>query len=294
MPASAKAYIFLIITNLGWAANSVIGKFAVGHVSPMLLTLSRWSVALVVIVLISLPQLRRDWPQIRQHWLLLFGYGAFGFAAYNALLYSAVQYTSAINSVIETAGIPGLIFIGNYLLFRTRVGMLQIIGYTVTLSGVALTAAHGSFGNLLDLTFNIGDVLMLLTCVVYAIYTVALKWKPSIHWKSLMAATAAGALVASIPLVAWEISTDRFIAPDEIGWLTILFTGLVPSLVSQILFVRGVELIGANRAGLFINTIPVFGTLMSVFLLGESFQNFHILALAMVLGGIAIAERGRA
>ncbi|MNL88769.1 EamA-like transporter family protein [compost metagenome] len=59
------------------------------------------------------------------------------------------------------------------------------------------------------------------------------------------------------------------------------------------LYVRGVEMIGANRAGLFINAIPVFGTLLSVMLVGETFHTFHFIALLLVLGGIAIAEKGR-
>ena len=72
-----------------------------------------------------------------------------------------------------------------------------------------------------------------------------------------------------------------------------LYAGIFPSLLSQVLYVRGVEMIGANRAGLFINAIPVFGTILSVFLLGETMQLFHVLALLLVLGGIAVAEWGR-
>jgi len=173
------------------------------------------------------------------------------------------------------------------------VSMGQIIGYTVTLSGVLLTAVHGSMAAILDLSFNIGDLLMLIACFVYAGYTVTLKWKPQIHWKSLIAATTLGAAIASLPLAFYEYAAGAFIPPDAIGWLVILFTGLVPSLVSQILYVRGIELIGPNRAGLFINTIPVFGTLLSVIVLGEAFRSYHLMAMIMVLGGIAIAERKR-
>ena len=293
MSATTKAYIVLVITTLGWSANSVVGKFAVGHIGPMTLTLLRWCVALAVIVAISLPQLMRDWPAIRRHWLTLFAYGAIGFTAFNALLYSALGYTSAINVVIEQAAIPGLIFVGNYVLFRTRLGIGQITGYAITLSGVVVTASNGSLETLTHLTFNAGDLMMLIACILYAIYTVTLRYKPNIHWKSLMAATAAGALLASVPLFAWEVSKPGFVAPDAIGWVVVLFTGLVPSLISQILYVRGVELIGPNRAGLFINTIPVFGTLLAVIFLREAFLGFHFAAMALVLVGIAIAERGR-
>jgi drug/metabolite transporter (DMT)-like permease len=293
MSTTARAYIFLIITALGWGANSVIGKFAVGHIGPMSLTIARWCVAVGLIALISVPQIKQDWPQVRRYWWLLLAYGVLGFAAFNALLYTALKHTSAINCVIEQAGIPGFIFLLNYGLFRTKVSRGQIIGFTVTLLGVALTAARGSADTLLHLDFNIGDLMMLGAVFVYAVYTTMLRWKPQIHWKTLIAASATGALIASIPLFGYELASGGFIMPDRIGWLTILFTGLVHSLVCQILYVRGVELIGANRAGLFINAVPVFGTALSVVILGERFELYHLAALAMVLGGIAIAERGR-
>jgi drug/metabolite transporter (DMT)-like permease len=293
MSPTAKAYLFLIITGLGWAGNAVVGKFAVGHVGPMTLTVSRWAIALAIIVMISLPQIKADWPEIRKNWLVCFVFAGLGFTGFNALLYSALQHTSAINVVIEQAGIPGMIFLGNYLLFRMRLGAGQIAGYLITLLGVAVTASNGSLQTILDLGFNLGDLLMLLACIIYASYTISLRYKPDIHWKSMFAVSAFGALTAAVPLFIWEASSADFIVPDMVGWGAILFTSLVPSLVSQILYVRGVELIGPNRAGLFINTIPVFGTVLSVIFLREAFLAFHFIALALVLVGIAIAERGK-
>ena len=136
-------------------------------------------------------------------------------------------------------------------------------------------------------------LLMLVACVIYATYTISLRFKPNIHWKSLFASSATGAMLAAVPLFAWEVSSPGFIVPDVIGIGAILFTALAPSLMSQILYVRGVELIGSNRAGLFINTIPVFGTLLAVIFLREPLLGFHIVALVLVISGIAIAERGR-
>ena len=66
---------------------------------------------------------------------------------------------------------------------------------------------------------------------------------------------------------------------------------LFPSLVSQICFVRGVELIGANRASAFMNLVPIFAAVMAVLILQEAFQLYHLVGLVLVLGGIALAER---
>lgn len=293
MSPTIKAYIFLVMTGFGWAANAIVGKFAVGHVGPMTLTLGRWAIALTIIVVFALPQIRADWPEIRKGWLVCFVFAGLGFTGFNALLYTALLHTSAINVVIEQAGIPGLIFLGNFLLFRIKLGAGQIAGYLITLLGVAVTASNGSLQTILSLDFNFGDLLMLVACVVYASYTISLRYKPNIHWKSLFAASAFGAMTAAVPLFAWEVSSSAFIVPDMVGWGAILFIALAPSLMSQILYVRGIELIGSNRAGLFINTIPVFGTLLAVIFLREPLLGFHIAALVLVVSGIAIAERGR-
>ncbi len=290
---NARAYFYLGITALFWGGNSVAGKMAVGHVSPMMLTTLRWLLALAVILVLMTPQIRRDWQKIRQHWLQLLAYGAVGFTMFNAFLYSAVQYTSAINAVILQAGIPMLIFIFNFALFKMKASLAQVIGFTVTLIGVLITAAHGDLASLMRLSFNFGDALMILACIVYAAYTVALRWKPAMHWQSFIAAPAFGALLSAIPLLLWEIGKGTAIMPDATGWAIVIYAAIFPSLMSQVLYVRGVEMIGANRAGLFINAIPVFGTLLSVLLVGEIFHPFHLAALALVLGGIAIAERGR-
>ncbi|KOF17777.1 membrane protein [Ensifer adhaerens] len=290
---NSRAYFYLCVTALFWGGNSVAGKMAVGHVSPMMLTTLRWVFALLVILVLMTPQIRRDWDKIKQHWLQLLAYGAIGFTTFNALLYSALKYTSAINAVILQAGIPMLIFLFNFMLFRTRASIAQVIGFTVTLLGVLITAAHGDIASLLQLEFNFGDALMIAACIVYAAYTVALRWKPTMHWQSFIAAPAFGALISAIPLLFWEIGNGTAIAPDMTGWVIVLYAAIFPSLMSQVLYVRGVEMIGANRAGLFINAIPVFGTLLSVMLVGETFHTFHFIALLLVLGGITIAEKGR-
>ncbi|MDM9622521.1 DMT family transporter [Rhizobium sp. S96] len=287
------AYICLVVAALCWGGNTVAGKLALGHVSPMMLTFLRWFLATALIAAISLPQLKRDWPVVRKNLPLLFFYGIIGYTLFNAMLYSAVKYTTAINVAIEQAGIPILIFLLNFILFRTAISFAQIAGFGLTLTGVALTAAHGDLATLLQLGLNRGDGLMLIAVAAYSIYTIFLRWKPPLDWRTLMAIPALGAMLTAIPLLLWESTQGAMQMPDQNGWLITIYTAIFASLLAQVLYIKGVESIGANRAGLFINLVPVFGTLLSVALLGESLQLFHVIALALALGGIAIAEKGR-
>lgn len=284
------AYVYLTITAIVWGGNAIAGKFAIGHVSPMMLTLVRWSLAFVIIAPFSTRRVWKDLQTLRRHLPFLLILGAVGFSLFNAIFYTALTYTSAINATIEQSGMPMVIFLFNFLLFRTRVQIAQIVGFILSLVGVALTASHGDVTSLAGLKINFGDALMLLAVVLYGSYTVALRFRPQLHWQSLMTALALGALLASIPCAAWEWSRGATHWPDTQGWLVGLFTAIFPALLSQVCFVRGVELIGANRAGLFINLVPIFGTFLAVILLGESFEPYHAIALVLVLGGISLAE----
>jgi drug/metabolite transporter (DMT)-like permease len=284
------AYVFLLTTALLWGGNAVAGKFAVGHISPMLLTLLRWLLAFLFISAFSLKQVRRDWEQLRPKLSMLAALGAFGFTFFNMALYSALNYTSAINVTIEQAGIPMVIFAANLMLFGTRVRPGQIFGFSLSLIGVALTAGHGSFTRLASLEINFGDALMLLAVLLYSGYTVALRFRPSINWQSLMTVMTFFAFVTAIPFTIWEWQNGTMTPPDLTGTMVVLYTAVFPSLAAQVLFIKGVEYIGANRAGLFINAVPIFGTLLAVALLGEDFQIYHGIALVLVLGGIWIAE----
>ncbi len=292
-PVIIRAYLFLTITALSWGANAVAGKMAVGHISPMLLTSMRWGMACAILLTFALPQVRRDMNVIRANLPLLMAYGAVGFTSFNILLYSALGYTTAINVAIEQAGMPMLIFLANFLMFRIKVTPAQILGFLLTLSGVAITASGGSLARLIGLELNRGDALMLLAILCYGGYTVALRYKPKLHWQSMITVMAASAFLTSLPFAAFEVARESVIWPDTTGWLVAAFTAIFPSLVAQVLFIRGNEIIGSNRAGIFINLVPIFGTLLSVMVLGEMLHLYHVVALGLVLGGIWLSERGK-
>src|SRR5690606_14571509 len=111
------------------------------HISPMLLTAIRWAIAVAIMVAVALPQFRRDWPVVKRNLLLLFALGAAGFTLFNAAMYSSLTFTTAINAAIEQAGMPMFIFVANFVLYRMGVSLGQIVGFTLSLIGVALTVS---------------------------------------------------------------------------------------------------------------------------------------------------------
>jgi drug/metabolite transporter (DMT)-like permease len=291
----SRPYLLLVLCNLFWGGNVVAGKAAVGNIDPYALMVLRWAGSLLLLLPFAIEPLRRDWPIIRTKWWLYLFYGVVGYATFNVLVYIAAHYTSGVNNAIDQVTINILVMLFNFILFRTRVQALQLVGVAVTIIGVALTATHGDLSRILELDVNFGDLLVLLASLAYAVYSIGLRWRPKSNWLSFLFASFAGALLASIVFqvilgggIGHLADTVPQVTPT--GWLIVLYTVLFPSLISQMFYVRGVELIGANRASLFINLIPLFGAAGSVLLLGERLQPFHLIAGVLIAIGIGLAE----
>lgn len=285
-----RPYLLLVLSPLFWAGNAVASRLAVGEVSPMALTTFRWSGVLLLLAVFAMKPIMADWPVMKGRLPYMLAMGALGFTFFNAFFYIAAHFTSAVNIGIIQGALPGLVFVFAYLIAGTRAGSGQLAGMATTLVGVGVIAVKGDMSTLTSLDFNAGDLMMLGACVVYALYTVLLPRRPKIAGLSFFAGLSVAAFLTSLPFLAAEIAMEQYVAPTPFGWAVVAYCAVFPSVVSQIFFVRGVELVGPGRAGVFINLIPVFGSILAVLVLGETFHPYHALALALVLGGIFWAE----
>ena len=288
-----RAYLLLILTTLCWGANPVFGRLAVGEVSPMFLVCMRWLGVFVLLVILSNRQLQRDWKTIRQRWLFILAMGGLGFTGFNALFYTAAHSTTAINIGIINSAIPVFILMGVYLVYRSPVTRQQIAGVAVALIGVLWVASSGSWSRLANLTFSTGDVLMIIASVLYAGYSVGLRKRPQVSALCFLTVISGAALLTSLPLLAVEFLMGQLVLPSPKGWLVILLITLFPSFLAQLLYIKGVGLLGPDRAGIFFNLVPVFASIFAVVFLQEPFQFFQAIALGLVLGGIWLSEKGK-
>lgn len=292
-PSSSRAYLLLTMTTFCWGANSVFGRLAVGQVSPMLLVSLRWLGSVILLLIVSRRSLREDWPTLRRHLPFLAAMGILGFTTFNALFYVAAHYTTAVNMGIIQGSMPVFVLIGAFLAYRTPVTGLQMAGVAVTLIGVITVGIHGSLERLAALTINRGDALMVIACTLYAGYAVGLRRRPAVSSLGMFTVIAGAAFVASIPPVIGEAAIGQLQWPTVTGWIVLVLVTLFPSFLAQIWFIQGVALIGPGRAGIFINLVPVFASILAVLILSEPFRAYHALALGFVLGGIWLAERTR-
>ncbi|MDE0270336.1 MAG: DMT family transporter [Gammaproteobacteria bacterium] len=290
--ATSRAYLLLTFTSICFGANTTFAKLLVGEASPMVVVALRWLLVVLLLAAFNTKALVRDWPHLKPRLGFLFAMGALGFASFNALFYIAAHHTTAVNMGIIQGMMPALVLAGAWLAYRTPARKLQWVGAAVTLAGVAVVASAGEAERLLRLRFNTGDLLVVLAVVLYAGYTVGLRRRPESTALGLFTVLAASAFLASLPMVAAEAWLGEFQAPTLQGWVVIALVALLPSFLAQVLFIIAVEIIGPGRAGIFVNLVPVFAAIIAVAYLGEDFHLHHGLALALVLGGIWLAERG--
>ena len=285
--------VLLTLTAVFWAGNAIAARLAVGHISPFLLVFLRWVMVLAVLWPLYGGQVRAHWGEIRPRLGSITLMGVLGFTGFNALFYTAGYYTSAINIGILQGSIPVAVLAGAFFMYGTRATLVQIMGVLITTIGVVVVATQGTPLSILDIGLNRGDLAMLAACVFYAFYTLALRNRPDMPGIAFFTLLALISAVTSVPLLILEAATTGLQMPTLQGWAVTLFVAIFPSCLAQIFFLRGVDMIGPGRAGVFVNLVPVFAAILAVMLLNEPFAVFHAVALVLVIGGIWLAQRVR-
>ena len=286
--------VLLTLTAVFWAGNALASRLAVGHISPFLLVFVRWVMVLAVMWPLYGGQVRAHWGEIRPRLMRITLMAILGFTGFNALFYTAGYYTTAINIGILQGSIPVVVLAGAFLLYGTRASLVQIAGVLITMVGVVVVATQGAPLQILDIGLNRGDLIMLAACGFYAFYTLALRERPNMPGIAFFTLLALISAITSVPLLIAEWAIYGLKMPTLQGWLVTLFVAIGPSCLAQLFFLRGVDLIGPGRAGVFVNLVPVFAAILAVALLGEPFAAYHAVALVLVIGGIWLAQRAAA
>ena len=281
----------LILTTFCWGLNAVFARMAAGEISPMLLVSIRWLGTLILLVLFAGRTIMEGLPAIRQHMGYTFLMGLVGLGGFGTLIYYSAYYTTAVNIGIIQGAMPAIVLIGSCWFFRTSVNFIQIAGVAVTILGVVFVSINGELEKLMSLSFNKGDLLMLIAVLFYGAYTVGLRRKHNLSSIVLFASVVGWAFISTLPLTIYEFASGKTVWPDHKVWIIVGLIVLLPSFLSQICFIASVKLIGPARSGVFVNLVPVFASFLAVQLLGEAFELYHGLSLFLVLFGIYIFEK---
>ena len=288
-----SAHAVLAMATLMWAGHTVVLRMSVGEISPVLLMELRWLGSFLILLVLFHKTLPSYLPVVLKHWRWVFGMGGIGLAGFTLFLVYAAQHTTAVNLGIMQGVIPAFVMLLGWLIYRTSIGWFQFFGLCSSLFGVLVLVSAGSYASIIALEFNSGDLLMIAACLCYAGYTVAIARRFEIPPAILLCFFAFCAFVSCSFFTVIEYANGDLILPGLKGFLLIIYCAVCPSILSQTCFIRGVELTGANRAGLYVNLVPVFAAFLGMLILSEAMHIYHLIALIMVLGGIFLADRGK-
>ena len=286
--SNRRAYLLLLLPPLFWAGNVVLARGVVDLIPPVAMSFWRWTIALMLLAPFTWQQLRRDWPVAVTGWKILALAAFVGIACFNLLLYSAVHTTTALNCALMQAAMPAAIILVSFLIDREQILRRQALGTSLCMAGAIYIVLQGKTDSLLKLHFAEGDLIMFVAIFFYALYTVLVRKRPAIHPLSFLTLIIAIGVVYLIPLYLVEQLYTGPLTVNREVILSIGYVAIFPSILAYLCWNHGIERLGANRAGLYINLIPLFASLMAVFLLGEKFQGYHLFGMLLIFGGIIL------
>lgn len=279
-------YVLLALAALCWSGNHVVGRAIAGHIPPFGLAFLRLLIPIIFVWFMARPYIADDWPTIKRNPGILIFLGLLSGTFFVAGQYIGLKYTTALNVSVLNSLTPVMIIAAGAALFRDPLKPLQAIGITLSLIGVLIIIARGDVTHLKALDFNWGDLIIICNMAAWAIYSVFLRKRPNIHLMSFMLVSFVVGAVGSIPLAAIEQMMGTHFSLDWTTILAVLFVALFPGLISSILWIKGVEAIGTNRASPFVHLVPIYSAVLASVFLGEQLRLFHVAGFAFILIGI--------
>lgn len=289
---SPSPYLLLSLTSLFWAANWVVGRAMRNDMPPVAMGFWRWTIALLILLPFVAPELRRKWHVVRANWLVLALLGCLGAVVFNTLIYVGLQYTAVANGVLFNSFSPILIILLSWVVVRERISRLQAGGVMLSLAGVLAIIARGKVSTLAAFHFNPGDLWLIAAQFLWAVYTFVLRRRPAeLSAMAFLAAMLLLSLPFLLPFYLWEFSARGGFALTPATLAALAYYGTIPSIVAYLFWNRGVAQVGANKAGLFVHLMPLFGALLAVIFLGERLYAYHYAGAVLIFSGIWLTTR---
>ncbi len=284
------AYFLLVLTTLFWAGNFVLARAFSVDISPITMAFIRWTCAFIILSPFALPALYKYRKVIADNWLVIVILGVLSIATFNTLAYIGLQTTTALNGTLMQSTMPIMILLLSSVFLGERASFKQWLGVCVSLVGVVFLVSRGEWALLSTLDFNTGDLWVIGAMFVWGVYSVALRWRPKqLPGFAFFSAALIVGVVILAPLSWWERLEEPPLQWDNDLYYLIAYLAVFPSILSYLFWNYGVEKLSAQRAGLFIHLVPLWGMLLSVIFLGEEIQAFHLWGMALIFSGIYFA-----
>ena len=288
-----KAYIFLVLCTLFWAGNFIVGKVAsLFEIPPFSLNFYRWLIAFIILFPFTYTKITENFHEIKKKIIPLSIMGFTSITIFNSVVYYSLNFTQVLNGVLMISTIPVLIIFFSSCFTNEKIKINQILGVITSLMGVFIIITKFQLNTLLSLNLNKGDLWILVAMISWATYSIMVKEKKiNLDPLALLQTLIFIGLIFLIPFYLYELHNAQFLKLNIPVLLTVGYVVIFAGIGAYIFWIGAIKIIGPSRSGVFLHLMPVFSSLMAIFLLGERLANFHIFGALFILIGIIVSTK---
>ena len=285
-------YLKLLLMAIFWGGTFIAGKIAAQRVGPYSAAFLRFAIASVFLIITAI-KMEGRLPVLRRHQLLpVFLLGMTGVFAYNVFFFKGLKLIEAGRAAIIIANNPIFIALFSALLFRERLTRLRLTGILISITGAILVITRGDWHMIGAGAVGWGELFIL--CCVASWVTFSLLGKGLLAELSPLASVLYAALCGTVCLAlpAWQegILTD-WSTYRVVDWVSLFYLGFFGTVLGFVWYYQGIQRIGAMKAGVFINFVPISAIIFSFFILQEPLTLSLLFGTAMVLSGVYLTNR---
>ena len=287
------AYFILILTTIFWSGNFIVGKAASTYdIPPFSLNFYRWFFAGLILFPFTIKELIAKKEYILENIGFFTILGITSITIFNSIVYYSLYYTQVISGILMISTIPVWIIFISSILNIEKTNIFQIIGVIFSLTGVIFIITKADLELIKNLDFNKGDLSMVVAMFSWAVYSALLKRKKyEISQVTLLQVVIITGLIFLTPIYFIEMYMGNVIVMGIPFVLTLTYVVFFPGLASFFFWIKGISIIGANRAGVFLHLMPIFGAIMAMLIFNERFMFYHVFGAIFIIAGITLSNK---
>lgn len=280
-------YLLLILAVLFWSGNFIVGRGIHNEIPPMTLAFWRWAIALLIILPFSLRPILRQKDLIRRNLKILTFLAILSVTNFSMFIYMALKSSTVTNAVLINSMIPIFIVIVSWMGFKERITLRQAVGIVISLTGLMFIITKGNLSTLIAVRFGKGDMWTISAGISWALYSALLRKCPvELDSLSFLAATIIIGIFFIFPFYIWEIGTGKTMNFTHASIGSIIYVALFASVLAYTFWNKAIQIIGANKTGVFIHLMPVFSIILAMIFLDEKLRGYHIKGTILIFSGI--------
>ena len=287
------AYLLLILTTIFWSGNFIVGKAASFYqIPPFTLNFYRWFFAGLILLPFTYKEIFKKKKYIFDNIGFFLILGITSITIFNSVVYYSLYFTQVITGVLMISTIPVWIILISSILKIEKTNSYQIFGVILSLIGVISIITKIDIELIKNLDFNKGDLSMIVAMFSWAIFSILLKKKKhQVSQITLLQVVIICGLFFLIPVYVGEIFLGSKLELNKPFYLTLIYVVFFPGLFAFFFWIKGISIIGANRAGIFLHLMPIFGAIMAMVIFNEKVMYYHLLGAFFIIAGITLSNK---